>query len=222
MPKVVKALSAQVADVLEGVLLHQRQRWGTLLGHQRGYEGWWKAECAAALENWCWRQGPVTYGVLPEAKPVDFGLSLERPVDLLVAPWDDEARELKPAGGPRVWIELKERGTWWGNGPAKAFGTGNHGLLSDLAKLSSEKWAADESALACQIVSHVGTQAETIDPGWLKALESYSTPQHKLVRHTRAVGFPLPGAAREVFSETRRTRPVLWASMFIYEVVGRR
>jgi len=215
-----ETLSTQVLDVLEGVLLHQRQRWGTLLGHRRGYEGWWKAECAAALESWCWREGPVPYGVLPEAKPSDFGLSLERPVDLLVAPWDREKRALKLTGGPRAWIELKERGTQWGTNPAKAFGASNHGLLSDLEKLGSEKWADDDVALACQIVSHVGDMEESIEPKWQEALDGYSAGAHKLLRQTPAVGFPLPPVAGDEPGATKSA--ILWASMFIYEVQGRR
>lgn len=226
MTKAASKLKTQVADVLEGVLIHQRQRWGALLRHAHGYEGWWKAECAAALENWCWRRGPTAYCVVPEARPRNFGLSLKRPIDLLVAPWDEEEKTLKLRGGPRAWIELKERGTRWGTNPVKAFGQANHGLLTDFEKLSSERWTEDDVALACQIVSHVGDREEFIEAKWREALKGYSSGPHKLLRKRPAiVGYPLPHIDddddRADPHESKPESRILWASMFIYEVQGR-
>jgi|GEM_PF-4655077 len=153
-------LRDEVINVLKGVLIHQRQRWSVLLRHQRQREAWWKAEFAMALESWAWSIDSANnsnaeikngisgeYGVYTEVK---LGQTDSR-VDLLVAPWPAEK---KHSGPPRVWIELKERGTWWGNAN-KALGEANQGLRHDLKKLVQyEKFDDADSVLLCHLVSH--------------------------------------------------------------------
>src|SRR5262245_35276901 len=75
-----------VVNVMADVLVHQRPRWGALLGHQRQYEGWWKAEMALAIESWTWRADQLDppFYVRAEAKPRDFGLTPPT-ADLVVA-----------------------------------------------------------------------------------------------------------------------------------------
>jgi hypothetical protein len=140
-----RELMNEVVAVMADVLVHQRARWGALLAHQRQYEGWWKAEMALALESWTWRADRQTKPmyVLPEAKPRDFEID-DGPssADLLVAPVNKSLNDFDYKARPRVWIELKERGTWWGvkpGGAAKAFGTANHGLWSDIEKWQNVK-----------------------------------------------------------------------------------
>lgn len=126
-------LAEHVANVLHNVLIHQRSRLGTLLGHNSQYEGWWKAEFALALESWCWQFNLPYFWCATEPKPKNAGIgNSDKSTDLVVAPGSQRKMNLK--AGPRVWIEIKERGTWWDGNANKALGTANRGLLSDLTK----------------------------------------------------------------------------------------
>jgi hypothetical protein len=193
-----KQLMREVATVMADVLVHQRPRWGTLLAHQRQYEGWWKAEMALALESWAWRADLQAHpmDVLPEAKPCDFGLDNAPPsADLLIAPVNGELNDFDYAKTPRVWLELKERGTWWGTKKghaAKAFGTANSGLWSDLHKWKTVAGRSGEVVLACQITSHVGTYSDRLPDTWLKELEAIGAEYEHAI-DPRCVGSELPG-----------------------------
>jgi hypothetical protein len=142
-------LAEAVVTTLQDVLVHQRPRWATLCGHQHQMEAWWRAEFLIALESWCWRWDlPEETWVLPEAKPRDYGVGTSREsIDLLVAPWDENSRCMRKE--PRVWIEIKERATWWGD-PWKAL----NGLEVDLAKWSDAEWQQNDFVVACQILLH--------------------------------------------------------------------
>lgn len=209
MPVNAAKLASEVQSVMSQVLVHQRQRWATAVGHQRGYEAWWKVEFATALESWCWRSADRGFGVLPEAKLSAFGLTGGQAVDLLVAPWNAAGGSVRSDEYPRVWIELKERGTWWG-GPAKAFAAANHGLLLDFEKLEGQSWGEDEVAIACQIVTHDGTADDRIPTDWLEALRGFETKRRRMA-HEAAVGFPLGRDAEGV-------PRVRWASLFFFHV----
>lgn len=187
-------LTKEVVAVMSDVLVHQRLRWGYLLGHQRQYEGWWKAEMAAALESWSWRadlqDSPVW--VRAEMKPAKFGVRGGPPSsDLVVARVNETFTDFDYTTRPRVWIELKERGTWWGNA-AKALGTANNGLYSDL-----EKWSkvtdAGEVVLICQITSHDGSYRERLPTDWSDQLDEIAK-KHERAMTPRSVGFELPGS----------------------------
>lgn len=189
-------LMREVVTVAADVLVHQRARWGALLAHQRQYEGWWKAEIALALESWTWRADRLAnpMDILSEAKPRDFGIKDGPPsADLLVAPVNKMLNDFDYTARPRVWIELKERGTWWGTKAgraAKAFGTANNGLWSDLKKWQNVK-GRGEIVLACQITSHVGTYNDRLPETWRKELEDIAAKFDHVMK--RCVGSELPG-----------------------------
>ncbi|WP_248345788.1 hypothetical protein [Anaeromyxobacter paludicola] len=204
-------LATEVQSIMSQVLVHQRQRWATAVAHQRGYEAWWKVEFATALESWCWRADDSGFGVLPEARFSDFGLRTDQAADILVAPWNSKEGSIRRDEYPRVWVELKERGTWWG-GPAKAFGPANKGLLSDFEKLETQAWSDDEVAIACQIVTHDGTIDERLPRSWLDALNGFEM-KHRRMAHHAAVGFPLGRDAEGV-------PRVRWTSLYFFQVRG--
>src|SRR5690348_10463018 len=110
-----QALAAGVMQVLQGVLIHQRPRWAHLMLHGHQYEGWWKAEMRSALDAWCCRvPAPGKFGVISEVKPKRYQLGdSAHSFDLVVGAWDLSRRSVDLSHGPRVWIELKERATWW-------------------------------------------------------------------------------------------------------------
>lgn len=190
-------LMSGVVGVMADVLVHQRARWGALLGHRRQYEGWWKAEMAQALESWSWREDQLEtpHYVLAEAKPADFGVEAgPASADLVVARMAPDFEDFDYAARPRVWIELKERGTWWGETPgaaAKAFGTANKGLWSDL-----EKWKGvtgeGEVVLVCQVTVHDGSYTERLPASWQEQLDRV-IEQHEHAIAPRTVGYELAG-----------------------------
>jgi hypothetical protein len=186
-----KKLAELVLTVIGNVLIHQRNRWGPLLGHKRQYEGWWKAELAAALESWAWSWDLPSFGILPEAKPRDFKIAGAESgaVDLVVAPWDNKQGKILFDQQPRTWIELKERGTWWGD-PAKALGKANHGLWTDLEKWANIKWKNDDVVVACQITVHDGSRSESIPDNWEKAFEQVAKKYPRYLKPC-IVGYPL-------------------------------
>ncbi len=164
-------LRDEVVAVLQGTVLHQRARWGALLGHQRQFEGWWKAEFAAALEAWTWssRVPDPGFGVLVEPKPRDFGAvdgDCREAADLAIAPWGDD-QAVGYERRPRLWIEIKTRATWWGS-TTSAVGKALGGFRSDLAK-----WEAlrGDPVLVCHLVSHDGTYRNRLPPEWTAALD---------------------------------------------------
>ena len=197
---IVKAneLMFDVANVMADVLVHQRARWGSLLGHQRQYEGWWKAEMALALESWTWREDRQAWPVYvqPEAKPAAFDLAGPATVDLVVARVNSALNDFDYRARPRVWIELKERGTWWGTSAgdaAKAFGTANKGLLSDLEKWKGVK-AEGEVVLVCQVTMHDGTYKDRLPQTWKDQLAIVAKQYERVVE--RCVGFEIAGQDR--------------------------
>lgn len=165
-------LTRGVLTTMQGVLVHQRARWGALMGHQHQYEGWWKAEFRLALESWCWRSDlPEPTWVQSEKKPSNYWVGTTREsVDLLVGRWSEERAEILP--GPRVWIEIKERGTWWGDA-RKGLGASNGGLRSDLMKWRDTRWADDDVVIACHVLSHDATRgiSTPIPPAWAAVFE---------------------------------------------------
>lgn len=98
-------------------MVHQWPRWGPLLGHMRQMEGWWKAELLTAIEAWCWSlDAPQDFWPRPEVKPREFGRGKSQQTpDIVVAPIGKDGEGFESAAGPRVWLEIKERGTWWGS-----------------------------------------------------------------------------------------------------------
>jgi hypothetical protein len=170
-------LQEEVVAVLQGTVLHQRARWGALLGHQRQFEGWWKAEFAAALEAWTWssRVPDPGFCVLVEPKPRDFRAvdgDCREAADLAIAPWGDDGQDVSEGQGtrdgqrPRLWIELKTRATWWGS-TTSAVGKALGGFRSDLVK-----WEAlrGDPVLVCHLVTHDGTYRNRLPPEWAAAL----------------------------------------------------
>jgi hypothetical protein len=143
-------LAQAAVTTLQDVLVHQRSRWASLFAHQNQYEGWWKAEFALALESWCWRLDlPEPTWVRTEVKPKDYGVGATgQSIDVLVGRWSQEAQSLinEP---PMVWIELKERATWWGN-PWKALCEDGRSLGHDLAKWRAAAWRPGDIVLACR------------------------------------------------------------------------
>src|SRR5947208_2580977 len=107
------SLASAVLGTMQDVLVHQRARWATLFAHQHQYEGWWKAEFALALESWCWRTDlPEPTWLLSEVKPSAHGVGeTKQSIDLLIARWLQDKDDVSH-DPPRIWVEIKERGTW--------------------------------------------------------------------------------------------------------------
>ena len=213
-----KKLAENVVEVLQGVLVHQATRWGPLLGNWRGFEGWWKAEFVTALQAWCWTyELPRDFWVVAEAKPRDYNLGdTGQAPDILVAPWSDENNCMDYESGPRVWIEIKERGTWWNNA-AKGYGEGNHGLRHDLAKWDESTWSPqDDIVLVCQITAHESEWTRAMEPfpkDWIDVLEDIATTHPRYVP-SRTVAYPCWGDPTQHGS----ARWVRWARMDFFTI----
>lgn len=182
-------LAVSALTTLQDVLVHQRARWAALFGHQHQYEGWWKAEFYLALESWCWRTDlPEPTWVRSEVKPRDHGIGgTKQSIDLLVARWDDTTGDIRP-DPPRVWVEIKERGTWWGD-PGKALREEGRGLAADIAKWRDAEWQDGDIVVACQIVAH-DAPADSYDPiptNWKAVLDDIATTAPRFLP-TRSVG----------------------------------
>lgn len=188
-----------VVHVMADVLVHQRARWGALLGHQRQYEGWWKAEMALAIESWSWRADKLAEPVYvrPETKPRDFGLDQAPPqADLVVARMKSDFSDFDYKAKPRLWIELKERGTWWGETEGyakKAFGTANNGLRADLTKWSGVKESGN-AVIVCQVTTHDGTYENQLPKSWAAQFDEIARDYARALK-PRCVGYELKGDA---------------------------
>lgn len=184
-------LTCAVLQTLQDVLVHQRARWAALFAHQHQYEGWWKAEFALALESWCWRLDlPEPTWVLTEIKPRDFAIGeTKQSVDFLVGRWIESQRDLSP-DPPRVWLEIKERGTWWGN-PYKALCEENRSLGGDLNKWTETPWKEGDVVISGQIISHdaPGGSLEPLPENWLQVLNDISEKFPRFLP-SRSVGCP--------------------------------
>jgi hypothetical protein len=189
----VLELSQKVIGVMQDVLIHQRGKWGPLLGHQHQYEGWWKAEFSLALESWAQSFTPPMpskfFWVIPEAKPHWAGFDTgAQAVDLAVVPHSEEDDTWDMKATPRVWIEIKERADWWNNAD-KAFG----GLRDDIAKWHGIGWTPEDMVIACQVLCYKGTW-DGPDGGlpkkWRDGLEEVSAEYPPLLP-ARIVGFPV-------------------------------
>jgi hypothetical protein len=207
-------LACAAHDVMSGVLIHQRHRWGIMLGHERQYEGWWKVEIAMALESWCWmrdNQLNKQFGIMAEAKPKNFEFRSDETIkkigdvaaDILIAPWSDEDNKISLIETPRIWIELKTRATWWGESKgsvAKAFGESNGGLKHDIKKWHSFQEVGN-GVIVCHITSHKGSWNDTLPETWKAELDDI-TNKYGLVPPI-TVGFPIPDKGKEKYYWTR-------------------
>ena len=196
-------LAREVVRVLQFKVVQERNRWAALMQHERGYEAWWQAEVALALENWCWvfrGGGPrADIGFVTEARPARFGLGgpPKGAIDLLVGPWSDEIDGIASDATPRVWIELKNRGDWWAGTPVKVFGAANSGLAKDLEKWDAVRWTPDDVALAFQLLSYRKTYDEPhLEPEWLSALADAAGGRKPFVEPL-VVGYPLDQEIRD-------------------------
>jgi hypothetical protein len=155
---------------------------------------------ALALESWTWRADRLERPLYARAepKPSAFGVEGGPPTaDLVVAGMNEKFDDFDYKTTPRVWIELKERGTWWGVTPglaAKAFGTSNNGIRSDLEKWKDVRGRGDV-VLVCQITMHDGTYKEGLPESWTKQLDDIAGQYDRAVP-ARCVGFEIAGKDR--------------------------
>lgn len=214
-----ETLVKHVVEVMQGVVLHQRPRWGILLESERQYEGWWKAEMMMALEGWTWSKGVIEkgLGVGVEMKPKQLGLHWSgRLVDLYVGPWGEKGPFQCDHESPRVWIELKTRATWWRGGVAKALA----GLKKDL-----EKWAGlateGETVLVCQITTHNGHETEHLPKHWEKGLDEIPK-RHKRLHKPFSVALPLHTYASRKTAKRKDWEPATmrWVRLDCFLVGG--
>ena len=189
-------LAHEVVRVLQDKVVQERPKWAFLVGHCRNYEAWWKAELALALEHWTWsfrgeKLGPEL-GFVTEAKPRDYGFGTSQAaVDLLVGPWSEDSEDVRRDGGPRVWIELKERGDWWVGNAAKAVGTANGGLAHDMQKWADINWTSDDVVLACHLLSYKAPyERPQLGEEWQSAMTE-ATGGRKPFVDPLIVGYPL-------------------------------
>ena len=166
-------LAVSVLTTLQEVLVHQRARWASLFGHQHQYEGWWKAEFFLAVESGCWRMDlPEATWVNSEVKPRDHGVGDgKQSIDLLVARWCEQT-DCVHAEPPRLWIEIKERGTWWGD-PRKALCQESGSVACDIEKWRQAPWKPADVVVACQIVAHDAEENnyEPLPQNWRTVLD---------------------------------------------------
>jgi hypothetical protein len=201
-----RQLACGAFRVMQDVLIHQRHRWGPLLTRSRQYEGWWKAELITALDKWHWASDlKRQFGVLSEVKPRDVGLGAgSGSVDVVIAPRQAGSEWASAERTPRVWIELKERGTWWEGGPGKALQESGRSLAADLAKWAHIPWSGDDVVAVCQIISHRSQDEDACLPKrWSELLDSTAVTSPRCVP-SRSVGYPLAGVGG-----------TLWATMEI-------
>ncbi len=208
-------LAVGVVDIISNFVRRERTRWCRLLGigsHQ--WEGWWKGELAMAIEDWAWgRRARGALAVDAEVKPRDFGLCKSRDsVDLVVGPRGENGLDLKKAG-PRVWLELKDRATWW-TSPAKGLGVANSGLAWDLEKWKGTRWKARDVVLACHLLAHNGTATERLPASWSAALQQVGRSAVRFRgRAPVVVGYPLtPG---------KPAKGVRWLRLDVFQLYPR-
>ena len=206
-----KDLRDQVIEVMKGALIHHRPSWGPLMHHGHLYEGWWKAQLALAIENWSWSytatgSNDTSFGVEPERKLKSVGLEDHGiQADLHVAPWDDDSDCFLKGGTPRVWVELKQRGTHW-ESPEKAYGPANSGIEKDFRKWEKVNLNAETDAVVfCQILTHIGTNDEELESGWRDKLVGLAEYFEYSLLDDLTVGFELPGENR-----------ILWCGMYFF------
>jgi hypothetical protein len=152
-----------VIETMQGVLIHQRTRWGALAEHQRSFEGWWKAEFALALEGLAWRTDlseslSVAEEMKPDGRLKASSASARDAVDLYVGAWDDKKEAFDTSTKkPAVWLELKERGLHWhGNHPSKVFGE----LAYDAQKWSLDRRSGPKDSLLLALVTYWKTSLQ--------------------------------------------------------------
>jgi hypothetical protein len=89
-----------------------------------------------------------------------------------------------------VWIEIKERGTWWGN-PWKALCEEGRGLSTDIEKWSAVKWEDGDIVLACQIVAHDAEEGcrDALPDTWQAVLDKIHAEHPRFVP-TRSLCYP--------------------------------
>jgi hypothetical protein len=202
-------LAGRAFNVMQDVLIHQRSRWAHLLLHRHQYEGWWKAELRSALDGWCCQIPSMgSVGVLSEVKPKSYGVgNTNHSFDLVIGLKNPKTGAVDLGFGPRIWIELKERGTWWGGNAAKAFGEGNSGVRTDLKKWRAGLWSADDVLAACQIITHRGNALEILPAEWKRELDSIAKTNPRCVP-TRSVGCP-----------SWNSNEVLWTTMEFFQIL---
>lgn len=209
-------LGASVLEVVKGVLIHQQPRWGVLVGQQRQLEAWWKHEIVSALQAWTWAwERDRAYWVASEIKPREWSVGVDsgEAVDVLIAPWreDETSPGWDQEEGNRVWLELKERGTWWGN-PGKALGTSNGGLYKDLEKWRRAQWTSRDAVYACHLLTHecdrASDGANPIPSEWDAALRDVRD-EHPSVGEPFIVGSPCE-------STTAGNRRARWVRLDIF------
>src|SRR5262249_11596526 len=145
-----------------------------------------------ALESWCFRLDlPEPTRVLSEVKPKNHGINgASGSVDLLVARWSDEEQRIIKEP-PRVWIELKERGTWWVGGASKPLRQKDRSLYADLHKWKKASWLPGDVVVACQIISHEaeGVSTEPLPLEWRQVLDDIHSEFPRFLP-PRSVGYP--------------------------------
>jgi hypothetical protein len=195
-----KRLMSEVAGVMADVLVHQRARWGRCSRINASSR-------AGGRPRWSRRSraGAGAFATIGTSRRTRSEPS-RRASDLVVAPWQSEVQDFDYGARPRVWIELKQRATWWGMTPgatAKAFG-------SDL-----EKWKGvtgeGEVVLVCQISLHDGTESETLPASWQEELDSLAK-QYEHATMPRIVGYEIAPSRRDVRTGgTASEQRVRWA-----------
>jgi hypothetical protein len=196
-------IAGQIIDVLQGVLIHQRARWGPLLGHSQ-YEGWWKAELASALASWCWSDAapdPRLEVVFEPRQSRALPTAPKGLADLLVAPSTPDGVDIDcELPGPHVWIEVKERGWWWKQ-PDRALA----GLRADLEKWRHVDWPPDHIVLVAHILGYPAGDEGTLDPLWREPLLALRPTA------SRAVGYPVHAPDGQ---------HIRWARLDVFQVAG--
>lgn len=182
------ALANNAIAVIHHLAKEKRNSWCRLARHQRQWEGWWKAEIVLALETWARsRKRSPGYGVAAEQKPRAYALSQSRAsTDILLAPWDNKLGRLSMTAAPRVWLELKSRGTWWGPA-AKALGTANAGLAKDLAKWDNVPWTPGDLVLCCHLTTHDGSGGLQLPKDWQEQLDEGVPTRPRYCRRRRVM-----------------------------------
>ncbi len=138
-------------------LYSQRKNWPYLSLGQNTFEKWWQGQFLIALRQEFIKKTQIK--VVGEKK-VPVGKNNTIQIDICV-------EELN-IGGQVIYIQLKERSTWWDGGAKKAL-TGNNSILDDINQLKKiSQQPPNTTALVALLLFHEGDniQAETLPMNW--------------------------------------------------------
>jgi hypothetical protein len=142
----------RLKDILQtavrNVLENQNERYMNFLDIHNRTEAWWQWEYAAELIKIAISENvPICIDV--NKKPRECGIKSHKKqlIDLFIGQWPDSKDKCDYSLTPRIWIEIKQRGTYEINNIL-------NGLYEDIEKLNCIPWSKQDYAIASLILVH--------------------------------------------------------------------